>query len=72
MGTRYFITVKCPVCGYQDQDVYYAPTCGFVDWTCGCGHVVDLEELTGISYEDASNLAEIEALCEEIREEYTD
>ena len=67
MGTRYFLTVKCPVCGHQDQDVYYAPTCGFVDWTCGCGHVVDLEKLTGISYEEASNLVEIEAIIEAVQ-----
>jgi len=36
--------------------VYYAPTCGFTEWNCPkCGEWVDLEELTGISYEDASN-----------------
>jgi transposase-like protein len=64
MGNRYFLTIKCPSCGYFDEDVYYAPTCGFVDWRCPkCGKVVDLEEETGISYEDASNLGVIEKLC---------
>jgi hypothetical protein len=62
MGDRYILTVTCPKCGRVDDDVFYAPTCGFVEHKCPCGHVVDLEELTGISYEDASNRAEIEKL----------
>jgi transposase-like protein len=66
MGNRYFLTVECPSCGYSDDDVYYAPTCGFVDWKCPkCGKVVDLEEETGISYENASNLGAIKKLCSE-------
>ena len=65
MGTRYYIPVTCPECKFHDNDVYYAPTCGFVTWTCRCGHVVDLEELTGIGYDEASNIAEIEAILEE-------
>ncbi len=56
MGDRYFLQLTCPKCGFFDDDVYYAPTCGFVDWKCKCGHVVDLEEHTGITYEDASNI----------------
>ena len=59
MGTRYWISVTCHKCGFRDDEVYYAPTCGFIDWTCGCGTVVDLEKRTGISYEDASNIDEI-------------
>ena len=60
MGARYFIDCKCPKCGHYEYDVYYAPTCGFVNWACiKCGHVVDLEELTGISYDDCSNSLEI-------------
>jgi len=56
MGTRYILIVTCPRCGFVDNDVPYAPTCGFVDWTCPkCGTRVDLMELTGISYGDASN-----------------
>jgi len=56
MGNRYILYVTCPVCGFEDQDAYYAPTCGFLDWVCPtCDHKVDLEKLTGITYEDASN-----------------
>ncbi|KKL60461.1 hypothetical protein LCGC14_2205010, partial [marine sediment metagenome] len=65
MGDRYIITVTCKGCGYTDDDVYYAPTCGFTDWKCPeCDVVVDLEELTGISYDDASNLTEISEIIE--------
>ena len=66
MGTRYLLTVKCPKCGKVEHDVYYAPTCGFVEYTCQCGHVIDLQEETGISYDDASNRAEVEAAVEDI------
>ena len=39
MGDRYILTVNCPKCGYEDDDVYYAPTCGIVDWECPkCGN----------------------------------
>ena len=62
MGDRYIIPVKCPVCGYTDDEAYYAPTCGFTVWTCECGHVVDLCAYTGISAERASNRAEIEQI----------
>ena len=64
MGTRYILTVTCPGCGFEDDDVYFAPTCDFVDWKCPeCGHVVDLLALTGITYEDASNAVEIAEMC---------
>jgi hypothetical protein len=63
MGDRYIITVVCPNCDTESEDVPFAPTCGFVDFTCPeCGLVIDLEEYTGISYEEASNRAEIEAI----------
>ncbi len=63
MGDRYILKQTCPKCGFYDDDVYYAPTCGFVDWTCPkCQTIVDLEKKTGISYEDASNADIIEAL----------
>lgn len=56
MGDRYYLTVECPKCCYKDGDVYYAPTCGITEWNCPkCGELVDLEKLTGISYEDCSN-----------------
>jgi len=70
MGTRYFITVKCPRCGAVEDDVYYAPTCGFVDWNCPkCKYLVSLPEYTGISEEEASNKDIIEKLCRAGREE---
>jgi len=64
MGDRYFLDVICPRCGHRDEDVYYAPTCGFTEYRCPCGWLIDLGEYTGISYEDASNAAEISALIE--------
>lgn len=49
MGTRYIIHGRCPNCGYED-DIYYAPTCGFTDWECprcgarfNLGHEISLE-----------------------------
>jgi len=69
MGDRYYLTVQCPKCNFLDEDVYYAPTCGFTEWTCpGCKTKVDLEEYTGISYTDASNLGEIQSLVDGIEE----
>ena len=51
MGDRYILTVECPKCCYKDDDVYYAPTCGFIEWICPkCGEIIDLEILlTGIT-----------------------
>jgi len=64
MGTRWILTVVCPECGFEDDDVYFAPTCDFVTWKCPkCDHVVDLMEFTGITYDDASNAGEIAELC---------
>ena len=64
MGTRYIITVICPTCDTVDEDVYYAPTCGFVTHKCsGCGARIDLVKYTGISYRDASNVDWVEELC---------
>ncbi len=65
MGDRYYLSMECPVCGEEDNDVYFAPTCGFIEWECPlCKHLVDLCEHTGISYEDASNAFEIAELLE--------
>jgi len=66
MGDRYFLEVTCPRCGLRDFDVYFAPTCGFVDWKCKCGHVVDLIKLTGITPEMASNKSAIEKAIKEV------
>lgn len=68
MGTRYHITVKCE-CGEVDDDAYYAPTCGFTEWKCPkCSRVVGLEKYTGITYEEASNIGEIQAIFDIIKE----
>jgi len=68
MGSRYFLEVVCPKCGTKD-DAYYAPTCGITHWTCHqCGYMFDLEALTNISYEEASNLEEVEILCKAYKE----
>jgi hypothetical protein len=71
MGDRYFLEVSCPECDTFDDDVYFAPTCGFTDWVCpGCKYVVDLHEYTGISYEDASNAGLISDLLEELTKKH--
>jgi len=65
MGDRYILTEVCPECGFVDDDVYFAPTCGFVEWTCPqCGRVVDLIKQTGITAEQASNADAITQLCD--------
>lgn len=62
MGDRYLLTVEC-ICGHVDNDVYYAPTCEFLEWRCPkCRGETNLEEYTGISYGDASNCEEIDIL----------
>ena len=64
MGIREILEVTCPQCGFEDDDVPFAPTCDFVTWKCPeCGFVVDLIALTGISYEEASNADEIAEMC---------
>lgn len=56
MGDRYYLTVKCKSCGFTEAHVYYAPTCGFVMWTCPeCNNITDLGIYSGISYDDCSN-----------------
>ncbi len=50
MGDRYVI---CSVCGFEDQETYYASTCSFLDWKCSiCNYKVDMEKLTGSTYEE--------------------
>ena len=69
MGTRYVLEMKCEKCGRVDDDVYFAPTCGFVEWQCICGHVVDLCKNTGISHEEASNINVISDIVENLKQE---
>ena len=65
MGDRYFVTVVCAGCGFTDDNVYYAPTCDFVSWKCPyCETEVSLENVTGISYEDASNKNSIQDITD--------
>lgn len=66
VGDRYYIEVMCPECGLRDMDVYFAPTCGFVDWECKCGNIVDLVEYTGITEEMASNKEEMQSIIDTI------
>lgn len=66
MGDRYILTVICG-CGKVDDDVYYAPTCGFTHWKCPtCGKVTDLELYSGITYEEASTKERISKLIDSI------
>jgi len=70
MGDRYIISVICEKCAAIEDDVYYAPTCGFLTAQCAeCGYVTDLEEYTGITYEDASNKELIEEIINEVTED---
>ena len=66
MGDRYILTVECPTCHRVGENIYYAPTCGSTSYKCSCGRVIDLAEYSGISYEDASNAAEIASLISAI------
>jgi len=67
MGDRYILSLDCPNCNHVDDDVYFAPTCGFVDWKCPqCGHVIDLYEHTGMIYKDCSNADLIQEIIEGI------
>jgi len=66
MGDRYYLIVTCN-CGFVEEDVYYAPTCGFTEWKCpACGGVTNLEEYTGISYADCSNVDLITSLISKV------
>ena len=72
MGTRWVLEIRCPQCGFEDDNIPFIPTCDFMDWKCPkCDFVMDLLELTGISYEDASNVDEIAEICDKFRIEST-
>jgi len=65
MGDRYTLTVKCE-CGFVDDDAWYAPTCGAMNWECPkCKRVINLEKYSGI---DAESCANTEFGAETIRE----
>jgi len=34
MGDRYNLTKECIYCGNTNDEVYYAPTCGFLTFIC--------------------------------------
>ncbi len=34
MGDRYILSMRCPKCGGLNEDIYYAPTCGFETFKC--------------------------------------
>ena len=67
IGDRYFLTLTCPNCNRTHNDVCYAPTCEITEHTCICGFITNLEELTGISYEVASNIEEIREIIDDMR-----
>ena len=68
MGTRYLVDITCPKCGFYEDDVWYAPTCGVIEWECPiCEHIVDLEEYTGISEEGASNKEVIASIVDSFK-----
>lgn len=71
MGERYVLTVKCD-CGHIDDDVFYAPTCGFLDWKCpNCEKVIDLEEYSGIDAISTARTSYGVKAIEEARNEKT-
>lgn len=54
MGDRYTLPITCK-CGHKDE-AWYAPTCGFMDWTCPkCGKITDLEKYSGIEAESCAS-----------------
>jgi DNA-directed RNA polymerase subunit RPC12/RpoP len=68
MGDRWTIEVTCPRCGYVEDGVPFAPTCGFTTWRChDCGKKVDLCKHMGICAADTSNAAQIMGIMDGIR-----
>jgi len=49
MGNRYEIKkLKCAYCGFENEDIYYAPTCGILTFKCKkCGKVNFIKEIIG-------------------------
>jgi transposase-like protein len=70
MGDRYILNVKCPKCEYINEEVYYAPTCGFTSHKCEkCGKRINLAKYTGITKEMASNKDIIERMLSKMEAE---
>jgi len=72
MGDRYTLKVKCE-CGFTDDDVWYAPTSGFMTWKCPkCKKVIDLEKYSGIDAEGTASteygIREVKRQREKIKE----
>lgn len=45
MGDRWTLSLVCAFCGRKNDDVYYAPTCGFFNFTCKfCGEENGIRE----------------------------
>ena len=45
MGSRWTLSLHCAHCGEGNDDVYYAPTCGFFSFRCKkCGKQNWIEE----------------------------
>lgn len=56
MADRFTIKVKCPHCGYEADNVLFAPKSDFIDWKCPvCGYVLDLFQYTDTSPADIYN-----------------
>jgi len=71
LGTRYFLTVSCLQCGRTNNDIYYAPTCGFLTHKCDhCGVEFDIEaqlcerERTELRRQQEEHSAMIERMVE--------
>lgn len=72
MGDRYVLDVKCK-CGYIDEDVWYAPTCGALFWKCPkCKEVIDLEEYSGIDAEGCANTEHGIKLIRELKKKFAE
>ena len=65
MGGRYTLTLECAVCG-TPTEVYYAPSSGFLHFTCVCGAI---NRIVQDFYTEIITQAEVEA---DIEKEFSD
>lgn len=64
MGDRYTLSLKCAACGEVNEDCYYAPSSGFMDFKCGkCGKINWIE--TGFHAVKVENEAELKKRYED-------